>query len=60
MPFQIIQNAKNCFAVRDISKPSHIFSKKCQTKKQAKKQEIAIILSESRKSGKPVSSYFVK
>lgn len=35
------------------------FSKKPLTKKQSKKQIIAIALSESRKTGKPVKNYFV-
>lgn len=59
MPFAIKKFSNNCFGVRDVMKPSHIFSKKCQTKKQAEKQRVAIILSESRKSGKPAKNYFV-
>lgn len=34
------------------------FSKKGLPKKTAEKQRIAIAISESRRSGKPVSSYF--
>ena len=45
------------FAVRDAK--GHKFSKKPLTKKMATKQRIAIALSESRKTGMPVSDYFV-
>lgn len=51
MPYKIV-GEKNCFHVKDMNKPSHIFSKKCQTKKQAEKQRVAIILSEQRKNPK--------
>lgn len=59
MPYKIIEEKPSCFKIKDINHPSHIFSNKCQTKKQAQKQRIAIALSESRKSGKPASLFFV-
>jgi len=57
MPYVIKQRSKNCYAVVDPSS-NHIFSSKCQTKKMARKQRIAIVLSESRKTGKPVNTFF--
>lgn len=56
MPYKIV-HMDGGFAVRDAK--GHKFSKKPLTKKMAAKQRIAIALSESRKTGKPVSDYFV-
>lgn len=58
MPYVIEKKHPGCFAVKDPKHPSHMFSKKCQTKKQASKQRIAIALSESRKTKKPASIFF--
>lgn len=52
MPYKIIGEKSGCFKVKDINKPSHIFSKHCQTKKQAQAQRVAIVLSEQRKNPK--------
>lgn len=59
MPYKIVEEHKGCFGIKDVKHPKYEFSKKCQTKKQAEKQRIAIALSESRKSGKPIKNYFV-
>jgi hypothetical protein len=61
MPYGIIKRpgTNSCFSVVNPLS-SHIFSKRCQTKKMARKQQIALALSESRKTGKPVKSFFVK
>lgn len=59
MPYAIVEKEKNCFGIKDMKHPSHVFSKKCQTKKQAQKQRIAVALSESRKTGKLAKSFFV-
>lgn len=50
MPYKILQEKKNCFRVKDITNPSHVFSKHCQTKKQAEAQRIAIILNQKKKN----------
>jgi hypothetical protein len=54
MPYKIVGSGYG-FKVCDKMK---CFSTKPLTKKVAEKQRIAIALSESKKSGKPVSSYF--
>lgn len=56
MPY-LIKKVKGGFFVED--KAGKKFSDKPLTKKVAEKQRIAIALSEARKSGKPVSSYFI-
>jgi hypothetical protein len=56
MPYKIAHKGKG-FVVEDIKGKQ--FSKKPLTKKRAESQRIAIALSESRKTGKPVGSYFV-
>lgn len=56
MPYQIV-HVPGGFKVED--KNGRVFSKKPLTKKMSKKQRVAIALSESRKTGKPVSTYFV-
>jgi hypothetical protein len=56
MPYHI-EKKKNRFYVFDNSNvqvPSHGF----KTKKEARKQEIAVILSQSKRQKKPVSFYF--
>lgn len=58
MPYKIVEEHKGCFKVQDPKHPSHMFSMKCQSKKMAQKQRVAIALSESRKSGKSPSMYF--
>lgn len=58
MPYKIVQEHKGCFKVSDPKHPSRMFSKRCQTKTQAQKQRIAIALSESVRSHKPISSFF--
>lgn len=50
MPFGILSEKPNCYKVQDITNPSHVFSKKCQTKKQAEAQRIAIILNQKKKN----------
>ena len=57
MPFQIKKVGKG-FKVVEPGK-THVFSNNPLSKKQAMKQRVAIALSESRKSGKPVKSYFM-
>lgn len=56
MPYHI-KKINNKYFVLDnsnIKVPSHGF----KTKKQARAQEIAVILSQSKKQNKPVSYYF--
>jgi len=55
MPYKIV-HMDGGFAVSDAK--GRKFSKKPITKKMAMKQRIAIALSESEKTGKPVSSFF--
>lgn len=56
MPY-MIKNVDGGFIVKD--KKGKEFSNKPLTKKMATKQRIAIALSEAKKTGKPVSTYFV-
>lgn len=58
MPYIIEEKHQGCFRVSDPKHPKHMFSKKCQTRKQAEKQRVAIALSESRKTGKSASLFF--
>lgn len=55
MPY-MIKNVEGGFVVED--KKGKMFSNRPLTKKMAKKQRIAIALSEAKKTGKPVSTYF--
>jgi hypothetical protein len=55
MPYKIVKEGTG-FVVMD--KKGKQFSKKPLSKKIARKQQIAIALSESKKTGKPVSSFF--
>lgn len=55
MPYKIEKQSSGGFKVCDANR---CFSNKPLTKKQATKQRIAIALSESRTTGKPVSHYF--
>jgi hypothetical protein len=55
MPYKIV-HMDGGFAVRDAKGKE--FSKRPLTKKIATKQRIAIALSESQKTGKPVSAFF--
>ena len=55
MPYKIEKVGNSGFKVCDSNR---CFSNKPLTKKQATKQRIAIALSESRKTGKPVKKYF--
>jgi hypothetical protein len=57
MPYKV-RKVKGGFKVVDPNS-SHIFSKQPLTKTQARKQQIALALSESRKTGKPVKNYFI-
>jgi hypothetical protein len=57
MPYGIIPVDKK-FMVIDTT-TGRKFSKKALPKAVARKQRIAIALSESKKTGKPVSSFFV-
>lgn len=52
MPRFIKRLPSGGFKVCEIDAPSNCYSKKALTKKQAKKQELAIRLSELRKQGK--------
>jgi hypothetical protein len=56
MPY-MIKPVSGGFVVED--KKGNQFSNKPLTKKMAMKQRVAIALSESRKTGKPASVYFV-
>ena len=56
MPY-MIKHVDGGFVVED--KKGKMFSNRPLTKKMATKQRIAIALSESRKTGKPASAYFV-
>lgn len=56
MPYKIVHMGSG-FAVTDNR--GRTFSKKPLTKKVASKQRIAIALSESRKTGKPVGDFFM-
>lgn len=56
MPYSI-KKVKGGFVVED--KAGKQFSNRPLTKKIAEKQRIAIALSESRKTGKPIGNYFV-
>lgn len=55
MPYKIVGETGG-FRVCDEKK---CFSKHPLTKRKAKKQRIAIALSESKKTGNPVANYFV-
>ena len=55
MPYEV-KHVKGGYLVCDKKK---CFSKKPLTKKKARKQQIAIALSESRKTGQPVGNFFV-
>lgn len=55
MPYKIEATGKGFRVCDDVGK---CFSKKGLPKKTAEKQRIAIAISESRRSRKPVSSYF--
>lgn len=61
MAYAVIKRpgTNSCFNVVDPVS-SHIFSKRCQTKKMARKQQIALAISSSKKEHKPVKSFFVK
>jgi len=54
MPYGI-KKVKGGFAVVNPNS-AHVFSNYALTKKQANKQRVAIALSESRKTGKPVKN----
>jgi hypothetical protein len=56
MPYSIESSGKG-FKVCDTA--GKCFSKKGLPKKSAERQRIAIAISESKKTGKPVGSYFV-
>jgi hypothetical protein len=56
MPFQIKKVGKG-YKVVEPGK-THVFSNNPLSKKQAMKQRVAIALSESKKSGNPIKSYF--
>lgn len=56
MPYKI-KHVEGGFIVED--KKGKKFSKHPLTKKMATRQRVAIALSEARKTGKPVSTYFV-
>lgn len=58
MPYHIEQNPKNkkwfVYDNANVQLPSHGF----RTKKEARKQEIAVALSQSKRQNKPMSFYF--
>lgn len=54
MPYKIVKEAEGF----KVCSPKHCLSKKPMTKKAAMKQRVAVALSESRKSKKPVGAYF--
>jgi len=56
MPFQIKKVGKGYKVVEPWK--THVFSNNPLSKKQAMKQRVAIALSESKKSGNPIKSYF--
>lgn len=58
MPYHLQKIGKKWFVFdnSNIKVPSHGFS----TKQQARAQEIAVILSQSKRQNKPVSFYFEK
>ena len=56
MPYKIIKE-KSGYYVED--KKGKKFSKKPLSKKMAEKQRVAIALSESKMTGKPMSYYFL-
>jgi hypothetical protein len=58
MPYKLKRENSKWFVFdnADIKVPSHGF----KTKKQARKQEIAVILSQSKRLNKPVSYFFDK
>jgi len=56
MPFQIKKVGKG-YKVVEPGK-THVFSNNPLSKKQAMKKRVAIALSESKKSGNPIKSYF--
>ena len=57
MPYGIIPVDKKFMVIDKTT--GRTFSKKALPKTVARKQRIAIALSESKKTGKPVSSFFV-
>jgi len=57
MPYMLEQVKRDGFFVKD--KAGKRFSKKPLSKKMATKQLIAIALSESSKTGKPINKFFV-
>lgn len=56
MPYKVIKEGKGYF-VEDV-KSHRKLSKKPLSKVMAHKQEVAVALSEHRKTGKPVKSFF--
>jgi hypothetical protein len=56
MPYKIIQEQSGYY-VEDV-KSHRKLSKKGLSKKQARKQEVAVALAEHRKTGKPVKQFF--
>jgi hypothetical protein len=61
MPYEVVKRpgSKSCYHVVDPLS-GHVFSKRCQSKKLAQRQRVAIALSESRKTGDPIKNYFIK
>jgi len=55
MPYKIEKQPSGGFKVCDANR---CFSNKPLTKKQAVKQRISIAISESKKTGKPIGTYF--
>jgi len=60
MPYFIEEKEKGCFAVKDKKHPSHMFSKKCQSKKMAMNQRVAMALNIHKMTGEPMSKFFGK
>ena len=59
MPYKIISSSPSCFRVQDVKNPQEKYSTKCQTKKMAQKQRIAIVLSEHKGKKGSLKSYFL-
>ena len=57
MPYKVDEISKGCFKTCDAK--NKCLSKKCLTKKTARRQQIAVAISESKRTGKPVSAFFL-
>lgn len=57
MPYELVKVSRGYKVVNPST--HHVFSKKALPKTTARKQQIALAISSSKKSGKPAKNYFV-